>query len=785
MMNGLKKPEGVLELWYPVIPLKGVVIFPQSSMPVYVERPKAIQALSGANAQTLILLVAQKNPSTEDPTTEDLYPVGTLAKIQQLTESPNGTRKILVKGISRFTIEAYQEIEGGLLARGKELVTEEHNTKTIEATCRLITDNLQRYLKALNKKKIFDPLPSIIQISDKEHMTDLLAMHLEMSIENKQAILSFTSLEKRLETIITYLKTEIEVSQVQKRILDRIKQNVKKNQEEYTQHIKNQAIRDELGDPTEFDLLEQKFQATRLPSEVKKKVEGELRRLKSMNAMSSEAVVSRTYLEFLFSLPWSKKNTLETNLLTAESILDKEHFGLSKIKKIIIEHIAVYNRTKKPQGMVLCFVGPPGVGKTSLGQIIAKATKRDFARVALGGVRDEAEIRGHRRTYVGSLPGSILNAIRKCGSRNPVLMFDEIDKMGNDFRGDPASALLEVLDPEQNAHFVDHYLEIPFPLNEAMFICTANRLDHIPYPLLDRMEVISLSSYNDEEKIEIARRHLLPRQMIVNGMKENEFKISDEALRLLIREYTREAGVRNLDRKIGSLIRQAVTLIDSKKMNHEQVHVMKTNLAKYAGAPPFSSRNVERKNEIGIVNGLAWNEAGGDILPIEAILVPGKGQVMATGKLGDVMQESVKIAFGFLRSRASYHGVDLSILKDHDIQVHMPEGAIPKDGPSAGVALYLSMLSALLNLPIRSNFALTGEISLTGRVWTIGGLKEKILAAYRAGIEKVFIPQGNMKNLDDIPDNVKKAVSIAFMSYADELLPYALMGYKPPVTKIL
>ena len=772
----------IQEKQYLVLPLRDIVVMPHSFVSLFVGRPKSVQVLQRAASEKTILLLAQKSPNVDDPKLADLYDTGTLARIAQLTELPDGSRKVVVEGLSRFQVKESVNHEEYLECMGKELATIMEDGKEIEAARRLIMSDLNKYRKMM-KKKVVDPFPAIIKIEDTEKMVDLLVAHLEMEVSTKQEILSATHLEERMRLILVYIQSEIEVSRVESRILNRIKANVKKKQQEYTEHIKNEAIRAELGDANEFDILQARIQSARMPSEAKKKAESELKKLKSMNAMSSEAVVIRHYLDFLCDLPWSQKTQLEENLSQAEVVLDQDHYGLPRIKDEIIKHIAVYNRTKKPQGTVLCLVGPPGVGKTSLGKSIARATKRKFARIALGGVKDEAEIRGHRRTYIGSMSGKILQEMKKCGSKNPLFILDEVDKLGQDWRGDPASALLEVLDPEQNYAFVDHYLEIPFPLHECMFVCTANTIQHIPPALLDRMEVIHLSSYTEDEKMEIAKRHLVPKQKSKNGVKEDEFNISEEALRRLIREYTREAGVRNLDRMLGSLTRQTVRLIDSKKI--DRLHLTKANLEKYAGIPKYSHGEAGISDSVGVTTGLAWTESAGELLPIEAVLVPGKGKVTATGKLGEVMKESVQIAFGFLRSQALSHGVDLNLLETHDIHIHVPEGATPKDGPSAGMGIYLSMLSALLKLPVKSLLAVTGEISLIGKIWPVGGIKEKVLAAHRAGIKTVLIPKENVKNLEDIPDTIKAAITIIPITHADEATEHALLGYGEHLQKVL
>lgn len=765
------------ETLYFVLPLRDIVVFPHSDVPLFVAREKSIKTLqtiiTPEMAPGLILLVTQKQSKTDEPTFNDLYQVGTLARIKQFTELPGGGVKLLAEGLQRIQLVRPVENHDHLQCFGTSLPTVITDNKELEATRRLLMQDLTKYLKSV-KKKSLDPYPSIMDLEDTEIMADLLSSNFDMSVSLKQEILSAVSLEDRLRILLTYLATEIEVSNVETRILSRIKENVKKHQDEYVKQIKNQAIREELGNDNESDSLELRIKNAKLPPEARKKTDSELKKLRCMNPMSPEAVVIRHYLEWIADLPWGKKTPLEKNLDVAEQVLNKDHYALSDVKSKIKEYLAVYNRTGQTQGTVLCFVGPPGVGKTSIGKSIARATKRKFARIALGGVRDEAEIRGHRRTYVGSMPGKIIQELKRCGSSNPLFLFDEIDKIGQDWKGDPASALLEVLDPEQNNNFGDHYLEVPFPLNDCMFICTANSVQNIPPALLDRMEVISLSSYTEDEKTEIAKQHLVPNQKSKNGIKDDEFTISEEAIRKLIRGYTRESGVRNLDREIGSLSRKAVTMIDSKKI--DRLAITKANLEKYAGVSRYTHGEVSESDAVGVSTGLAWTEVGGELLLIEAVLVPGRGKVIATGKLGEVMKESVQTAFSFLRSQAIPLNIDLTLLETRDIHVHVPEAATPKDGPSAGIAIYLAMLSVLLKKPIKSTTAVTGEISLSGKVWPIGGLKEKVLAAHRGGIKVVLIPSGNVKDLENIPDNVKAALSIIPIAYANEAHTYAFDG---------
>jgi ATP-dependent Lon protease len=753
-------------------PLSKVVVMPNATVPVKMERDKFMQHIKTNDE---IVVLTRRTRDSDEPSLANMYSVGTLVRIGYDNNIPTTGRKIICEGIKRFAVTSISLEASGPTVTGYFLETKITSSHAVEASKRAITSTIQQLLQAsILKGPVYE---EILALENAEHLLDMIVNQLQsMLLPAKQTFLETESLEERYEQVLTHLKNELAISALNKKLGTRIQDNVNKRQKEYFDQLKNEAIRAEFGEDNELDILAKRIHTTKMSKEAKIKSESELKKLRNMNAMSSEAVVIRHYLEWLCDLPWNKRDALEDDLSLAEKSLNETHFGLSRIKDEISKHIAVYSRTKGAHGTVLCLVGPPGVGKTSLGKSIAAATKRKFARIALGGVKDEAEIRGHRRTYVGSLPGKILQEIKRCGSINPLFMLDEIDKIGQDWRGDPASGLLEVLDPEQNGTFVDHYLEVSFPLNECMFVCTANDINKIPAALLDRMDVIQLSSYTQEEKIEIAKKYLIKKQISQNGLLESELSISDGALRTLVQNYTRESGVRELDRKIKSLASQAVLLIDTKKKNSLSLTVK--NLKEYAGTPLYSSREGSSLDQIGITNGMAWSEVGGSLLTIEAVQVPGTGKVVSTGRLGKVMEESVAIAFSFLRSMAEKRGIDLSQLNTHDLHVHVPEGATPKDGPSAGVAIFLSMISSLLKLPISNTIAVTGEISLTGQVWAIGGLKEKILAAHRAGIKTVLIPTSNKPHIEDIPLAVRAAIKIIYMDHADDALEHALIGYE-------
>jgi ATP-dependent Lon protease len=731
-----------------------------------------------------ILLLAQKNAGQDDPTTDDIHTVGTVGTVLQLLKLPDETVKVLVEGgkrarVVKFTdksefFQAYAEIIDEKLAPPAEL----------EALTRSVVGQFEQYVK-LNKKVPPEVLVSINKIDEPGKLADTVASHLALKIADKQALLEIESVSERLEKVYALMEGEINVLQVEKRIRNRVKRQMEKTQREYYLNEQLKAIQKELGEgedgKDEASELEERIKKTRLSKEAREKAMGELRKLRSMSPMSAEATVVRNYLDWLLSIPWKKRTKIKKDIKLAEKILNEDHYGLEKVKERILEYLAVQQRTDKMRGPILCLVGPPGVGKTSLGKSIAKATGRNFIRVSLGGVRDEAEIRGHRRTYIGSMPGKVVQSMRKAKSSNPLFLLDEIDKMGSDFRGDPSSALLEVLDPEQNSTFNDHYLEVDYDLSDVMFITTANTL-RMPQPLLDRMEIIRLSGYTEDEKVEIAKRHLIDKQVKANGLKKGEFEISDDALRDLIRYYTREAGVRNLEREIANLGRKATKeiLVKGGEEAHK-VRITRRNLDKYAGVRRFRYGEAELEDLVGVTTGLAWTEVGGELLSIEAVLVPGKGKMTITGKLGDVMQESVQAAQSYVRSRAVAFGIKPTVFDRRDTHIHVPEGATPKDGPSAGVAMLTSIVSVLTGIAVRKDVAMTGEISLRGRVLPIGGLKEKLLAALRGGIKTVLIPKDNEKDLAEIPDNVKRGMEIIPVSTADEVLARALVAPLVPI----
>lgn len=759
---------------YLAVALRDLVVFPSSVVPLFVGRRQSIQTLQrAAQENNKVVLLAQRDAQIDDPSPDDLFSVGTLVNILQIAHLPDGSLKVLVEGMSRIQITHLQQEEDVLRAHGQELVTIIENTQEVEASRRLVLTELDSYLKT-HKKNATDILTSLERIRDTEKMVDLLIPHMTMTVELRQEILATVSLDRRLELILEYLGIEMEVAQVQKRIWRRVKGDLERQQREYVLQMQRKAIENELGDDgfkTELNELEERIKAEALSDEAREKALGELKKLRYMNAMSSEATVVRNYLEWLLALPWGKTPQLSKSLKNAERILDKDHYGLERVKERILEFLAVQIRTGKPQGSVLCLVGPPGVGKTSLGNSIARATKRAFVRFSLGGVRDEAEIRGHRRTYIGAMPGKIVQEMKKAKTCNPLFLLDEIDKTGTDWRGDPASALLEVLDPEQNKNFSDHYLEVGFDLSHVMFVCTANTLN-IPPALLDRMEIVRLSGYTEDEKLEIAKRHLIPQQRTASGLKSSEFNITDEAIRLLIVRYCREAGVRNLNRELGRMMRKVVREILLKEQT--VVKITKGNLQKYAGIPRYKSGESPLEDTIGTTTGLAWTEAGGELLAVEAVVFPGKGSIKGTGKLGEVMQESIQAALSFVRSKAQAYGILPELFEQRDIHVHVPEGAIPKDGPSAGIAICTSIVSLLTQQPVRGDVAMTGEISLRGRVLPIGGLKEKLLAAHRGGMRVVVIPRENEKDLEEIPQKVLSKLSIHCVETMDEVLALAL-----------
>jgi ATP-dependent Lon protease len=728
-----------------------------------------------------IILVTQKNAALDDPSADDLYSIGTLGHILQLLKLPDGTVKVLVEGLQRVRINQFSDKKTHFEAYADVLPDEKSSEEKNEALVRTLLNQFEQYIK-LNRKIPPDVLVTINQIEDPAKLADTIASYLTIKISDKQHMLEIPSVDKRLEKLLESIEAEISVLQVEKKIRTRVKRQMEKTQREYYLNEQLKAIQKELGETEEgkdeLSDFETRIKKTKLSKEAREKAMSELRKLRSMSQMSAEATVIRNYLDWILSIPWQNRSRIKRDLEDAQRILDHDHHGLDKVKERILEYLAVQGRVGKVKGQILCLVGPPGVGKTSLGKSIAKATGRNFVRISLGGVRDEAEIRGHRRTYIGSMPGKIIQGMKKAKTSNPLFLLDEIDKMGTDWRGDPASALLEVLDPEQNNTFNDHYLEVDYDLSDVMFVTTANTLK-MPQPLLDRMEVIRLPGYTEDEKIQISKEHLIPKQIEVHGLKEDEFSITDEALRQLIRIYTREAGVRNLEREIANLARKAIKEILIQKVT--SVHITQKNLKKYAGVHRYHFGQAESDDAVGVTTGLAWTEVGGDLLSIVAVILPGKGKMMITGKLGDVMQESIQAAVSYIRSRSPHFGIKPSLFEKRDIHIHVPEGAIPKDGPSAGITMCTSIVSALTGIPVHREVAMTGEITLRGRVLQIGGLKEKLLAAHRGGIKTVLIPQDNEKDLEDIPDNVKEGIKIIPVSTVDEVLAVALTRQPIPI----
>ncbi len=765
-----------------VLPLRDIVVFPHMIVPLFVGREKSVRALEGVMKEDKqILLVAQKNAQQDDPAAEDIYDVGTISTVLQLLKLPDGTVKVLVEGVRRARITGYKEVESHFEVYAEPLDDVRQEGKELEALARGVVTQFEQYIK-LNKKIAPEVLVSINQIDDASKLADTISSHLGLKIADKQELLESAAVAERLERVFAHMEAEIGVLQVEKRIRNRVKRQMEKTQREYYLNEQLKAIQKELGEgedgKDETAELEEKIKTTKLSKEARDKAVAELKKLKTMSPMSAEATVVRNYLDWVLGIPWKKRGKIKNDVIEAERVLNDDHYGLDKIKERIVEYLAVQSRSPKLRGPILCLVGPPGVGKTSLGKSIAHATGRSFVRMSLGGVRDEAEIRGHRRTYIGSMPGKIIQGMKKAKTSNPLFLLDEIDKLGTDWRGDPTSALLEVLDPEQNATFNDHYLEVDYDLSDVMFVTTANTL-RMPQPLLDRMEIIRIPGYTEDEKIEIARRHLITKQSEAHGLKPDEWSISDDALRELIRTYTREAGVRNLERELANLARKSVKEIVTKKVT--KVAVTRKNLEKFAGIPRFRFGETEAEDMVGVVTGLAWTEVGGEILTIESLLLPGKGNVKQTGKLGEVMQESVSAAISYIRSRAIQFGIKPPVFEKRDIHVHVPEGATPKDGPSAGIAMATSIVSALTGIPVRKDIAMTGEITLRGRVLPIGGLKEKLLAALRAGITTVLIPKDNEKDLAEIPDNVKKSLKIIVVSHVDDVIGQALVRKPEPI----
>ena len=761
---------------YPVLPLRDIVVFPHMIVPLFVGREKSVRALEDVmKDDKQILLVAQKNASQDDPTTDDIHSVGTIGTVLQLLKLPDGTVKVLVEGGARARVIEFFDNEDFFQASAEPIAGDEGDPQEVEAMSRSVLAQFEQYVK-LNKKVPPEVLVSVNQIDDPEKLADTIASHLSIKLEEKQELLEVVSLTERMERLCGLMEGEIGVLQVEKKIRSRVKRQMEKTQREYYLNEQMKAIQKELGEGEdgrdEAAEYEERIKNTKLSKEAREKADAEIKKLRTMSPMSAEATVVRNYLDWLLNIPWKKRTRVNKDVNHAEKILNEDHYALELVKERILEYLAVQQRTRKLKGPILCLVGPPGVGKTSLGKSVARATGRNFVRFSLGGVRDEAEIRGHRRTYIGSMPGKIVQSMKKAKSSNPLFLLDEVDKMGADFRGDPSSALLEVLDPEQNSTFNDHYLEIDYDLSDVMFITTANTLRMAP-ALLDRMEIIRIPGYTEDEKVQIARRHLIPKQMSEHSLKKDEWSISGDALLDLIRYYTREAGVRNLEREIARLTRKATREIVSK--GAERIRVTKRNLGKFTGVKKYRYGEAELEDLIGVTTGLAWTEVGGELLSIEAVLLPGKGKVIATGKLGDVMRESVQAAESYVKSRAVEYGIKPTVFSKRDIHVHVPEGATPKDGPSAGVAMATSIISVLTGIPISKSMAMTGEITLRGRVLPIGGLKEKLLAALRGGLKTVLIPGENEKDLAEIPDNVKKNLTIIPVETVDDVLKHALI----------
>lgn len=770
---------------YPVLALRDVVVYPEMVIPLFVGRPKSIKALELAMEEGgQIVLVAQKEPEHENPSLDDLYRVGCLGQIMQMMKLPDGTVKVLIEGKSRVRLVHLEDSEAVLLARIEPLVTTNETHSEIPALRRALLSAFTEYAK-LNNKLPQELINSVSQIEETEALTFAIAAHLGVKLEKKQEILEIDDLAQRLERLLALVEGELDILETERRIRQRVKRQLEKNQRDFYLNEQVKAIQKELGEAdeqAELDELEKKIKAAGMPKEAEEKALSELKKLRLMQPMSAEATVVRNYLDTLVQLPWAKRTKVALDLKKAEKVLDEDHYGLEKVKERILEYLAVQKRVDVVKSPILCLVGPPGVGKTSLGQSIARATGRKFVRMALGGVRDEAEIRGHRRTYIGALPGRIIQNLIKVGVKNPLFLLDEVDKIGMDFRGDPSSALLEVLDPEQNHAFQDHYVELDFDLSEVMFVATANTLN-IPAPLLDRMEVIRLSGYTEDEKIAIAERYLLPKQMKANGLKKRELSVTMEAIRDIVRYYTREAGVRNLEREISKICRKVVKGILTKALK-APVTVTPEDLEKYLGVRRYTFGVAEKENQVGQVTGLAWTEVGGELLTVEAVTLPGKGKVITTGKLGEVMQESIKAALTVVRKRDEAWGIAPDFYEKTDVHVHMPEGAIPKDGPSAGIAITTALVSSLTGIPVRCDVAMTGEITLRGEVLAIGGLKEKLLAAVRGGIRKVLIPEENVKDLAEIPDNVKNALEIQPVRWIEQVLEAALERKPEPLLKV-
>jgi ATP-dependent Lon protease len=767
---------------YPVLPLRDIVVFPHMIVPLFVGREKSVRALEDVmKDDKQVLLATQKNGTQDDPRADDIYTVGTVGTVLQLLKLPDGTIKVLIEGGQRARIVKFAENPNFFQGFAEMIADRDHEGKEVEALARSVVAQFEQCIK-LNKKIPPEVLVSINQIEDPSKLTDTVASHLGLKIAEKQELLETDSVVKRLERVSAFMEGEIGGLQVEKRLRSRVKRQMEKTHREYYLNEQLKAIQKELGDGNEpkdeLAELEQRIRKTKFTKEAREKSLGELKKLRSMSPMSAEATVVRNYLDWLLGIPWNKPTKVKHDIKAAQKVLNEDHYGLEKVKERILEYLAVQQRVKKVKGPILCLVGAPGVGKTSLGKSIARATGRNFVRMSLGGVHDEAEVRGHRRTYIGSMPGKVIQGMKKAKSSNPLFLLDEIDKLGADWRGDPSSALLEVLDPEQNSTFNDHYLDVDYDLSDVLFVTTANTL-RMPQPLLDRMELIRIPGYTEDEKIAIAKRHLLPKLFKNHGLKQGEWRVTDEALRDLVRYYTREAGVRSLERELANLARKAIKDILMKRLT--RVTISPRNLEKYGGVRRFRYGETELKDLVGVTTGLAWTEVGGEILIIEAVTVPGKGKIIITGKLGEVMRESVQAAESYVKSRATAFGIKPTLFERKDIHVHVPEGATPKDGPSAGVAMLTSIVSVLSGIPVRRDVAMTGEMTLRGRVLPIGGLKEKLLAALRAGVTTVLIPQENEKDLAEIPDNVKKGLKLIPVATADEVLKEALVAPLTPI----
>ncbi|WP_420414882.1 endopeptidase La [Roseibium sp.] len=767
---------------YPVLPLRDIVVFPHMIVPLFVGREKSIKALEEVmTTDKHILLATQMNAADDDPNPDQIYNVGTLATVLQLLKLPDNTVKVLVEGGARAQIGEYSDRSDYFEATATVLPEKDGENIEVEALARSVIAEFENYVK-LNKKVSPEVLGAVNQIDDYSKLADTIASHLAIKIPEKQEILGVVSVSERLERVLGMMESEISVLQVEKRIRSRVKRQMEKTQREYYLNEQMKAIQKELGDSEdgkdEIAELEEKIKKTKLTKEARERAAAEIKKLKQMSPMSAEATVVRNYLDWLIGIPWSKKSKVKHDLSFAETVLDTDHYGLEKVKERIVEYLAVQSRANKLRGPILCLVGPPGVGKTSLGKSIAKATGREFVRMSLGGVRDEAEIRGHRRTYIGSMPGKVIQSMKKAKKSNPLFLLDEIDKMGMDFRGDPSSALLEVLDPEQNSSFMDHYLEVEYDLSDVMFVTTANTLN-IPGPLMDRMEIIRIAGYTEEEKVEICRRHLIPKAEKDHGLREGEFTIEDEALQKVVRRYTREAGVRNLEREMATLARKSVK--DILMSDKESITVTPELVEEYLGVPRYRYGEAELEDQVGVVTGLAWTEVGGELLTIEGVMMPGKGKMTVTGNLKDVMKESISAAASYVRSRSVDFGIEPPLFDKRDIHVHVPEGATPKDGPSAGIAMATAVISTMTGIPVKRDVAMTGEITLRGRVLPIGGLKEKLLAALRGGIKLVMIPEDNAKDLADIPDSVKNSLEIIPVSGMEEVLKHALVRLPEPI----